>query len=49
MIASALDGTGSDERAEALTESGLVGSVPVDDPSALAELLASALGEASAD
>ena len=49
VIASALAGTGSDERAQALTQSGLVGSVPVDDPSALAELLASALGEASAD
>lgn len=49
VIASALAGTGSDERAQALTESGLVGSVPVDDPSALAELLASTLGEASAE
>lgn len=49
VIASALAGTGSDERALALTESGLVGAVPVDDPSALAELLASTLGETSAD
>jgi len=49
VIASALAGTGSDERAQALTESGLVDSVPVDDPAALAELLASALGETSAD
>jgi SLOG in TRPM, prokaryote len=49
VIASALAGTGSDERAWALTESGLVSSVPVDDPSALAELLAKALGKTSAD
>lgn len=49
VIASAVAGTGSDERAQALTESGLVASVPVDDPSALAELLVSALGETSAD
>lgn len=48
VIASALAGTGSDERARALTESGLVDSVPVDYPSALAELLASVLGETSA-
>ena len=44
VIAQALAGTGADERSQALTESGLVHSVPADDPAALAELLAEFLG-----
>ena len=49
VIAQALAGTGADERSQALSESGLVHSVPVDDPAALAELLAEFLGEATVD
>ncbi|MGB8505009.1 hypothetical protein, partial [Mycobacterium sp.] len=49
VIAQALAGTGADERSQALTETGLVRSVPVDDPAALAKLLAGFLGEATVD
>jgi len=40
-----VDGAPSDERAQALVASGLVNSVPLDQPAALAELLEAVLGE----
>ena len=49
VIAQALAGAGAEERSQALTESGLVHSVPADDPAALAELLTEFLGEATVD
>jgi SLOG in TRPM, prokaryote len=48
VIAAALAGTETDERAHSLAESGLVRSVSVDEPAGLADLLAAALGEPAA-
>lgn len=44
VFAAAVAGACTDERAAALVESGLIRSVPVDQPAVLAELLAAALG-----
>ena len=44
-LAAAVDGAPSEERAQALVASGLVNSVPLDQPAALAELLEAVLGE----
>jgi hypothetical protein len=44
-LAGAMDGAPSDERAQALIASGLINSVPADQPAALAELLEAVLGE----
>jgi hypothetical protein len=43
-LAAAVDGAPSDERAQALAASGLINSVPADQPAALAELLEAVLG-----
>lgn len=48
VLAGALTGAPADERAAALVESGLIRSVPADDPAALAGLLAAALGASTA-
>ncbi len=44
-LAGAVDGAPPDERAQALIASGLINSVPADQPAALAELLEAVLGE----
>jgi hypothetical protein len=44
-LADALDGAESDERVQALTDSGLIGSVRVDQPAALADALGAILGK----
>ncbi len=48
VFVGALAGAPADERAAALVESGLIRSVPMDEPGVLAELLAAALGESAA-
>ena len=44
-LADTLDGAESAERAQALTDSGLISSVPVDQPAALADALGAILGK----
>ena len=48
VFVGALAGAAADERAAALVDSGLIRSVPVDQPGVLAEMLAAALGESAA-
>jgi SLOG in TRPM, prokaryote len=48
VFVGALAGAPADERAAALVKSGLIRSVPTDQPGVLAELLAAALGKAAA-
>jgi hypothetical protein len=48
VFVGALTGAPADERAAALVKSGLIRSVPMDEPGVLAELLAEALGESAA-
>ena len=43
VFAAAVAGASADERAAALVKSGLIRSVPMDEPAVLAELLAAAL------
>jgi SLOG in TRPM, prokaryote len=47
VFAAAVAGASADERATALVESGLIRSVPMDEPAVLAELLSAALGGSS--
>jgi hypothetical protein len=47
VLVGALAGAAADERAAALVESGLIRSVPMDEPGVLAELLAAVLGESA--
>ena len=49
VFVDALAGAPADERATTLVASGLIRSVPVDEPGVLAELLATALGEPAAN
>jgi hypothetical protein len=49
VFVGALAGAPADERAAALVDSGLIRSVPVDEPGILAELLTAALGESAAN
>ena len=44
-IAGALVGESSDERAERLAETGLIDTVPLDEPAALARLLGDVIGQ----
>ncbi len=48
VFAAALAGASADERAAALVKSGLISSVPMDEPAVLAELLGAALGGSTA-
>ncbi len=48
-LAAALDGAETNERAQALAASGLIRSVPMDEPSVLAGLLAATLGDRPPD